>query len=975
MIKKKSKIIMCLVLSLILTGSSMALNFDTNQINSDANEQWKTKKDDNTPKLSDPPEGKYILREDPSEVTASDPEYISTGGDSIEIALMFEGDGRDLQYRFEDDLAPPLDSWVNISGYSNIGSIDHELVYEIIIDFHCLFTHFPVMDPAEDFTFMIHCDNGLSESVILAEDIFFGFHDFMDPIVINETSFNQVFQRIREGGYIESISFWLDVDWTLGSSAVISLDFIDIYYMWAIPPSPPINLIVNQRIQHNYLTWTVPSDDGGANITQYNVYRGTIEGGTKSYIGSSLVNNYNDTAVTTNVRYYYIVRAENFKGESNDSNEANGMPRDVPFLEWRNPDEGERVILHVGEAVFTFRYDWGGIDDVELVINGINFGSVWNMSSIVLAPYNSSIDGSVTAVLNGYIEGVLFISDILNFTFTKLTSDVYELLERDRQYIGQKLYLILHDPNGDNSFTSYKETEIVSMAVGLEIISGVSESLTLGDIVTDPLCGIEAGHTTKLERKTTTEEGYEFRYEITDTTELTSSQDSFNKDYIGPGYGDRYWGESWTLNWELKAYHRTYFNGTDQYEKPSLHYGVIRGGEVFLNDYDAPLYWQIQNPVHNGWQNVQWIDNLTIGGGSPFTNTYEISSTMTSSDSVEIGLEVESYTKIPGLAHTITVNLNTKLYAEQTVTNTYEIGFTINDDESSDTIVQDYGIDLLFGTFIFKTNSFMCETSYPLEYDTFDYIPPIVAFPHIEFDSSQDGIAPCKDDSPIITVDIFDEGGIQSALVFYSVDDGLNWDSVILNEQIANPGTSEGLIPAQDHGTTVLWYIKVWDNGGSYSNRTDPHGNPYQYTVINREPTILITTPNGNEAFENTVRIEWSALDPDGDNLTFTISYNLANTGWRLIETSVIGNFYDWDISNIGFYDTVLVKVSVDDDFAGTAYDESDYVFTIGEPEPVIANPSEINWTLYLTIASISFVGAASTIAIFIRRSRRVKEQ
>ncbi len=120
------------------------------------------------------------------------------------------------------------------------------------------------------------------------------------------------------------------------------------------------------------------------------------------------------------------------------------------------------------------------------------------------------------------------------------------------------------------------------------------------------------------------------------------------------------------------------------------------------------------------------------------------------------------------------------------------------------------------------------------------------------------------------------------------------------------------------------------------------------------------------------MRIEWSALDPDGDNLTFTIAYNLANTGWRLIETSVSGNYYDWDISGIDFCDTVLIRVTVDDGFGGSGYDENDYVFTIGEP--TISKPSEINWVPILLIGFISLAAAVSTIAIFIRRSRSIQE-
>ena len=222
----------------------------------------------------------------------------------------------------------------------------------------------------------------------------------------------------------------------------------------------------------------------------------------------------------------------------------------------------------------------------------------------------------------------------------------------------------------------------------------------------------------------------------------------------------------------------------------------------------------------------------------------------------EITLEEETKSDLFILEDTFTFKLHRKWYAETAFTDSYSIGYTINDDESTDAISYEYGIDRKFGTFIFRPNEFFCETSYPLEHNTHDYLPPIIDFPHIELDSSQDGIAPCKDDTPLVAVEIFDEGGIESALIYFSINDGLTWDSTILSEQMANPGTWDGLIPAQDHGTTVLWYIKVWDSGGSYSNRTDPHGNPYQYEVINRAPRILITTPNGNEAFENTVRIE-----------------------------------------------------------------------------------------------------------------------
>jgi len=741
--------------------------------------------------------------------------------------------------------------------------------------------------------------------------------------------------------------------------------------IWS-PPNPPENVDYYSGFHSITLVWDPPVES--APVSQYNVYRGEIPGGGKIYVGTSDVTNFTDNFVDFNKDYYYVIKAENIAGESNASDEINAIAG--PYIRWQAPNENERVILPV-DALFNFVYDYMYLHDVRLFLNGIDYGSVKDKDAKTISPYNSSIDGLVEAVLYGYEMGNSnpILNDSRDFILAKLDAEAYEILEMDETYLGEKLYLILHDPNGDNSYTWYEESSVVSMAVGLEITSEYSTGNKYGEILSDPFVGSTAGATFNFVDKETTEEGFNYRYEIVDTTQLQSSLDDSNKDFIGSGYGDRYWGEAWTLKWAVKAYYRKYFNGTEGYEAPEFHYGIIRGQEVFLSDYSAPQEWRIQNPVHNGWQGVSWlVPNQTIAGGSPVTNSYEISSTETTSTSLQIAHSEEMLGKVPGWESTTTLNVNTKWYTEAEVTTSYEVGYTIYDDESTDTIVQDVGIDLRFGTFIFRTNEFMCETSYPLEHNTFDYLPPIIEFPRTELDSSQDGLAPCKDDSPIVTVELFDEGGIQSAYIRFSINNGANWNDAILSEQIANLGTWQGTIPAYDHGTTVLWYIKVWDFEGSFSNRTDPHGNPYQYTVINRAPTILITTPNGNEGFEDTVRIEWSALDPDGDDLTFTISYNLANTGWRLIETSVTGNFYDWDISDIEFYDTVLVKVTVDDEFGGTAADESDYVFTIGKPEPVEVIPSEINWTLPLTIASLSFVGAAFTIAIFIRRSRRVKE-
>jgi len=762
---------------------------------------------------------------------------------------------------------------------------------------------------------------------------------------------------INEDGIGDSV-------YTNTGSPVPLTDHKPIYHI----PKPPVNMDLDQNIGYIHLSWDAPIHY--IPIT-YNIYRGETEGGSKTYLGNSSTTEFNDIPPFNNTMYYYIVRTVMLLEESKNSTEVSGVAFDAPFIRWKTPSEEELVVLPVGDAVFNFEYDCGEINDTRLEINGIDFGSIWNMGSIILSPYTVDIDGRVNATIWGYQTGISnpVVNDTRAFIFTKLTSEVYELLEEDTKYLGQQLYMILHDPCGDSSFSSFAETSTISIGVGGEITAGVTGGLEFGGGFS--LFGISVGSSYKLELKASTEIGYGYRYEITDITSLTSSQDIYDEDYIGPGYGDRYWGEAWTLKWELKAYYRTYFNGSEFYEEPKIAYGIIRGGEVLLNDYNAPQVWRDLNPIHNSWQNVNWIDNLTIAGGSPYTKTNEVTTTQTQSKSFEIGISIESRNKLSFrgffIESSIGISVSTKVYREQEETHAHEVSLTIYDDDSTDTIVQEYGIDTLFGTYIFRTNEFMCETSYPLEHNTTDYIPPIIDFPIMVLDSSQDGLYPCKDDSPIITIEIFDEGGIQQALLWFSINDGANWDSAILSEQPANPGTWQASIPSHDHGTTVLWYIQVWDLQGLSSTRKDPNENLYRFIVINRAPTLSLISPNGGDAFKDSVLIEWSASDLDGDGLTFTLAYGDGSGGWYFIEDGITETSYEWDITNIPFSDSILIKIIAYDGFGGQVEDQSDFLFTVGEDPPF-----ELNEVI-IPVILITMISGVIGLALLMFRSLKNK--
>src|SRR5207247_9564022 len=74
------------------------------------------------------------------------------------------------------------------------------------------------------------------------------------------------------------------------------------------------------------LAWSRPASDGGAALTNSNVYRGTSSGQLSLLATLPNVLSYTDSAVTNGQTYYYKVTAVNAVGEGPRSNEASGTP-------------------------------------------------------------------------------------------------------------------------------------------------------------------------------------------------------------------------------------------------------------------------------------------------------------------------------------------------------------------------------------------------------------------------------------------------------------------------------------------------------------------------------------------------------------------------------------------------------------------------------------------------------------------------
>ncbi|MCE7735752.1 MAG: hypothetical protein GPJ54_12790 [Candidatus Heimdallarchaeota archaeon] len=97
-------------------------------------------------------------------------------------------------------------------------------------------------------------------------------------------------------------------------------------------PDKPTSFSASSGDDEVVLNWVAPSDNGGATITSYNIYRSTVSSSYGAVLISVGTLTYTDSSVSNGVTYYYIITAINAEGESVAATEVSVTPVGPPSV-------------------------------------------------------------------------------------------------------------------------------------------------------------------------------------------------------------------------------------------------------------------------------------------------------------------------------------------------------------------------------------------------------------------------------------------------------------------------------------------------------------------------------------------------------------------------------------------------------------------------------------------------------------------
>ena len=129
-------------------------------------------------------------------------------------------------------------------------------------------------------------------------------------------------------------------------------------------------------------------------------------------------------------------------------------------------------------------------------------------------------------------------------------------------------------------------------------------------------------------------------------------------------------------------------------------------------------------------------------------------------------------------------------------------------------------------------------------------------------------------------------------------------------------------------------------------------------------PTVTLTAPNGGETLAGDINMTWSASDPDGDDLTYSVQYSPDNgVTWEMLALDVTTTSLTVPAENIVSGDQAVLRVLASDGL-NTAYDVTDAPFTVPNREPSveILSPAEGLTPTITAAQTLALAGEATDV-------------
>jgi len=170
--------------------------------------------------------------------------------------------------------------------------------------------------------------------------------------------------------------------------------------------------------------------------------------------------------------------------------------------------------------------------------------------------------------------------------------------------------------------------------------------------------------------------------------------------------------------------------------------------------------------------------------------------------------------------------------------------------------------------------------------------------------------------------------------LYYSVDSGATWTyyyyASVSNNQLNTSNWSTPSTP------TTKAYIKIAD----YYNTSIYDTSDYDFNIVNPQPSITVTSPNGGEVWGigSYYYITWNNVSVNSVNIYYSIDNG---STWNSIASSQTGSSYYWNVpaslTNAPYNNC---RVKVEDASNSSLFDISNATFTLTQPGITVNTPN-----------------------------------